>query len=152
MWWKQPWERWKMLEHTKHSWQHHTLSMAFPTRETLLWMSLWSEANFWTVSFILLQHCVKTSDSVPDNSASWPIKKERKKDWLFTKANPKMASYHTGPLEDEKADVKKNQLSTLKQTVTSIGAIFQMNSKKAILIFISFGIHFKILLWHKSLM
>lgn len=48
------------------------LSMAFPTRETLLWMSLWSEASFWTVSFILLQHCVKTSESVPDNSASWP--------------------------------------------------------------------------------
>ena len=63
-----------------------------------------------------------------------------------------MASHHTGPLEDEKVDVKKNQLSTLKQTVTARGDIFQMNSKKASLIFASFGIHFKIVLWRKSLM
>lgn len=63
-----------------------------------------------------------------------------------------MASYHIRPLEDEKVDVKKNQLSTLKPMVTAIGDIFQRNSKKAILIFASFGIHLKTLLWHKSLM
>lgn len=44
--------------------------MAFPTLDTLLWMSLWSEASFWTVSFILLQHCVITSEIVPDKSPS----------------------------------------------------------------------------------
>lgn len=71
----------------------NTLSMAFPTRDTLLWMSLWSEASFWTVSFILLQHCVITSEIVPDKSPSWS-RQDRGKLLVLLQTNHNIKSLH----------------------------------------------------------
>lgn len=142
-----------MLKHARQSLQHHTLSMAFPTRETLLWMSLWSEANFWTVSFILLQHCVKTSESVPDNSASWPIKKKERKKTGYSQKQIQRWQVTNWPFGTWKMEVEWRKISVcFEQMVTFIDNIFQVNSKKAILIFLLLGINFKILPWNKSLL
>lgn len=53
-----------------------TLSMAFPTFDTLPWMSLCREASICTVSFMFLQHWVIVCDRT-DKSLSWTP--ERKK-------------------------------------------------------------------------
>lgn len=82
------------------------------------------------MSFILLQHCVKTSESVPDNSASWPVKKERR--LVIHNSKPKDSKFQNQPLGHERwKKSEENSTSALKQMVTFIDNIFQVNTKES---------------------
>lgn len=63
-------------------------------------------------------------------------KKRKKEDWLLMKANPKDSKFQMGPLEHESwKKSEEKQISALKQMVTLTDNIFQVNAKKAILIY-----------------
>lgn len=119
-----------VIMQSKH--KENTLSMAFPTRDTLLWMSLWSEASFWTVSFILLQHWVITSEIVPDKSPSWSRQKRGKSPTLV-QTNGNIKSLNMLQHKKTKSGIKEMQSREYLQSEFSLTEVQEFTCMKTLL-------------------